>query len=128
MSRFVTTKIIILLLYIPGAAMAQTTPPATPTTEQPRQRPPEQMIENNGLKGNLGVHDPCMIKAGDTYYVFSTGMGIKTSKDMITWTNAGSVFERGAPPLPWWNDDIKDKVSLWAPDIHYADGQYHLYY
>ncbi|WP_295654047.1 arabinan endo-1,5-alpha-L-arabinosidase [uncultured Mucilaginibacter sp.] len=87
-----------------------------------------KIIENNGLKGNLNVHDPCMIKAGDTYYVFYTGLGIKTSKDMVNWTNVGPVFDRSAAPLSWWNNDIKDKVGLWAPDIHYADGQYHLYY
>jgi arabinan endo-1,5-alpha-L-arabinosidase len=86
------------------------------------------IIENNGLKGNLNVHDPVMIKAGDTYYVFSTGMAIKTSKDMVTWTNAGNVFPKDAPPLPWWNNDIPGKVGLWAPDIHYANGKYHVYY
>ena len=87
-----------------------------------------KIIENNGLKGNLGVHDPVMIKAGDTYYVFSTGLAVKTSKDMVNWTNAGPVFDRSAAPLSWWNDDIPGKVGLWAPDIHYADGKYHLYY
>jgi arabinan endo-1,5-alpha-L-arabinosidase len=87
-----------------------------------------KIIENNGLTGNLGVHDPVMIKAGDTYYVFSTGLAIKTSKDKIHWTNAGNVFDKDVPKPTWWNNDIKDKIGLWAPDIHYADGQYHLYY
>jgi hypothetical protein len=34
-------------------------------------QPPQfnKVIENNGLKGNLQVHDPVMIKAGDTYYI-----------------------------------------------------------
>jgi arabinan endo-1,5-alpha-L-arabinosidase len=86
-----------------------------------------KIIENNGLKGNLGVHDPVMIKAGDTYYVFHTGLSMKTSKDMVNWTNIGPVFDKAAP-LSWWNDDIKDKIGLWAPDIHWADGKYHLYY
>ena len=86
-----------------------------------------KIIENNGLRGNLGVHDPCMIKAGDTYYIFSTGMNIKTSKDKINWTNAGTIFPRGFV-LPWWNNDIPGKVGLWAPDVHFANGKYHLYY
>lgn len=86
-----------------------------------------KIIENNGLKGNLGVHDPVMIKAGGTYYVLSTGLSMKTSKDKINWTNAGPVFDKTTKFL-WWNIDIPDKIGLWAPDIHYADGKYHLYY
>jgi arabinan endo-1,5-alpha-L-arabinosidase len=57
----------------------------------------------NPLKGDILVHDPVMIKEGDTYYVFRTGKGvsIKTSKDKITWTRAGSVFK--ADNLPAWH-------------------------
>lgn len=99
---------------------AQTTPPPHGTRE-------EQTIINNGLKGALGVHDPCMAKCGDTYYVFTTGLGSKTSKDMITWTKDPSVFPRDTI-FSWWNNDIPGKVGLWAPDIHYANGKYHLYY
>ncbi|MES2775975.1 MAG: arabinan endo-1,5-alpha-L-arabinosidase [Bacteroidota bacterium] len=93
---------------------------------QPQDR--NRIIENNGLKGNLNAHDPVMIKQGDTYYVFTTGMGIKTSKDRINWTNAGSVFGRDSIKFSWWNNDIKEKIGLWAPDIHYSNGKYHLYY
>lgn len=80
------------------------------------------------LKGDLRVHDPVMIKQGDTYYIFSTGKGIpiKTSKDKITWKNSGTVFTN---PLPWFKNDIPEQDgSLWAPDIHYRDGKFHLYY
>jgi arabinan endo-1,5-alpha-L-arabinosidase len=83
----------------------------------------------NVLKGDLRVHDPVMIKQGDTYYIFSTGKGIpiKTSKDRITWKNSGVVFNN---PLPsWYKTDIPEQDgSLWAPDIHYRDGKFHLYY
>ncbi len=93
-------------------------------------QPPQanRIIENNGLKGNLNVHDPVMIKQGNTYYIFSTGMAIKTSTDRINWTNAGSVFGRDSIKFSWWNNDIPDKIGLWAPDIHYSNGKYHLYY
>ncbi|MFD2161158.1 arabinan endo-1,5-alpha-L-arabinosidase [Paradesertivirga mongoliensis] len=88
----------------------------------------DSIIENNGLKGNLGVHDPVMIKRGDTYYVFGTGISVKTSKDKINWANAPGVFPRN-PGLPWWKNDIPDHNGhIWAPDIHYRDGKYHLYY
>jgi arabinan endo-1,5-alpha-L-arabinosidase len=84
----------------------------------------------NPLKGDIRVHDPVMIRQGDTYYVFHTGLGIavKTSKDRITWRRDSSVFSRANMPA-WFKNDIPDqKGDVWAPDIHYRDGKYHLYY
>jgi arabinan endo-1,5-alpha-L-arabinosidase len=84
----------------------------------------------NPLKGDIRVHDPVMIKQKDTYYVFHTGRGIsvKTSKDKINWTRIGSVFSRNDLPA-WHKSDIPEQDgSLWAPDIHYDNGQYYLYY
>jgi arabinan endo-1,5-alpha-L-arabinosidase len=74
------------------------------------------------------VHDPVMIKEGDTYYVLGTGGGVsvKTSKDRVNWENAGRVF---TTPLDWWKNDIPNqRGDLWAPDIHYRNGKFHLYY
>jgi arabinan endo-1,5-alpha-L-arabinosidase len=84
----------------------------------------------NPLKGDIRVHDPVMIKEGNTYYIFHTGKGIsvKTSKDKLTWTRAGSVFR--TTDLPSWhkNDIPNQDGSLWAPDIYYHNGKYYLYY
>lgn len=93
-------------------------------------QPPQAntIIENNGLRGQLAVHDPVMIKQGDTYYVFSTGMAIRTSQNRINWMNAGSVFGKDSSQFGWWKNDIPEKIGLWAPDIHYSNGTYHLYY
>ncbi len=102
-------------------SLAQTTPPTVPP------RPDLSNISNNGLKGALAAHDPCMVKDGGTYYVFTTGVGSKTSKDMINWVAGPPVFPQGTK-FSWWNDDIPDKVGLWAPDVHYANGKYHMYY
>lgn len=82
------------------------------------------------LKGDLRVHDPVMIKEGDTYYIFHTGKGvsIKTSKDRINWKGAGQVFADEKLPA-WHKEDIPEQDGhLWAPDIHYRNGKYHLYY
>jgi arabinan endo-1,5-alpha-L-arabinosidase len=85
------------------------------------------------LEGDISrVHDPCIIKSNDIYYVFSTGGGpgegvipIHTSKDLIHWTNAGSVFTA----LPdWAKNEIPGARGAWAPDISFYDGKYHLYY
>ena len=82
----------------------------------------------NPLKGDLGVHDPVMIKAGSTYYIFATGNGVsvKTSTDRITWRNAGRAF---ATAPSWHAQQVPGADgSLWAPDISFRDGKYWLYY
>jgi arabinan endo-1,5-alpha-L-arabinosidase len=86
--------------------------------------------QDNPLQGDIKVHDPVMIKQGDTYYVFHTGKGIsiKTSKDRIHWTNAGRVFSADSMPA-WFKSDIPNQDGgLWAPDIHFYKGKYYLYY
>jgi arabinan endo-1,5-alpha-L-arabinosidase len=79
------------------------------------------------------VHDPAVIRDGDTYYVFSTGGGfgrqgiipIRTSKDLLRWELAGAVFER----LPEWAAaEVPRARGAWAPDISRFDGKFHLYY
>ncbi len=80
------------------------------------------------------LRDPSIIHAGNTYYVFSTDMGDTTfsslpilcSKDKITWLACGSVFHGGIPA--WLKQHIPDLGGLWAPDISYFRGLYHLYY
>lgn len=86
--------------------------------------------QDTPLQGDLRVHDPVMIKQGNTYYVYHTGKGIsiKTSKDRIHWVNAGSVFNETNTPA-WWKSDIPNQDgNIWAPDIHYYKGKYYLYY
>lgn len=86
--------------------------------------------QDSRLKGDLRVHDPVMTVDGDYYYIFHTGRGIsvKRSVDGINWERYGSVFSRDELPA-WHREDIPEQNGhLWAPDIHYRDGQFHLYY
>jgi len=84
------------------------------------------------LTGDLAVHDPAIIRQGDTFYVFCTGgprrggiLPIRCSKDLYHWTRCGSVFDR----LPEWaTREIPGARGAWAPDISYYQGKYHLYY
>lgn len=77
----------------------------------------------------IQVHDPVMIKEGDTYHLFTTGFGIGTysSKDLRNWIKGSPVFSK--PPV-WAANTIKGFKggSLWAPDISFHNGQYYLYY
>ena len=50
---------------------------------------------------------------------------IRCSDDLHQWKRCGEVF----PSIPQWIQEMSPKTSeLWAPDISYFDGQYHLYY
>jgi len=85
--------------------------------------------------GPLFVHDPTMAKDHGTYYLFSTGdpagilgngnIQIRTSQNLRDWSYAGTVF---ATKPAWITDALGNIPNLWAPDISYFDGLWHLYY
>ena len=87
----------------------------------------------NQNKSQLGItapmaHDPVIIKCEEKYYLFCTGWGISSfvSDDMKHWKPQGGVFEQ----IPQW---MKERIPgfrghMWAPDIIYHNGEYHLYY
>ena len=94
----------------PGAAYNSAQPPAIVT-----------------LTGSLGTHDPMVIVAGSRYYLFNTGRGVgtKTSTNVTSWTGGGAVF--GSNP-GWIAQQVSGASDLWAPDVSYFGGSYHLYY
>ena len=100
------------VLLIPLLALSQSAP----------SRPPPD------LQGDVRqVHDPTIIKDGDTYYLFSTraGIAVRCSKDLVVWRLCGDVFAH----LPAWAaTDVPGLRGIWAPDISYFNGKYHLYY
>lgn len=77
---------------------------------------------------DIRVHDPVMIEADGTYYLFHTGRGISawSSGDLTSWERLEPVFDEA----PRWAVDMipRFRGSLWAPDISYHDGTYYLYY
>lgn len=85
------------------------------------------------LEGAEGTHDPSIAKEGDTWYVFATITGkdrqgelpVRCSKDLEHWSPCGFVFKQ----IPdWIKKESPDTKELWAPDISYFDGKFHLYY
>jgi arabinan endo-1,5-alpha-L-arabinosidase len=99
-------------------------PAAASTTSQPGVPSPYTFI-----------HDPTMAKEGGTYYVFSTGdpagtigngnIQIRTSHDLKHWQYDGTVF---AQKPAWIISALGSIPNLWAPDISYFGGLWHLYY
>lgn len=79
------------------------------------------------VTGNLGTHDPTVIQAHGQYYLFQTGRGLgaKTSTDLINWRAAPTVFSSNPA---WVAQQVPGATDLWAPDISYFGGRYHLYY
>jgi arabinan endo-1,5-alpha-L-arabinosidase len=85
------------------------------------------------LSGDIaGVHDPSLVKDGDTWYLFSTGWGIpiRRSTDLATWTSVGTVFPHGLPA--WAHRQVpglrSDEISGWAPDVVEVGGRWQLYW
>ncbi|MBP7934662.1 MAG: arabinan endo-1,5-alpha-L-arabinosidase [Phycisphaerae bacterium] len=73
------------------------------------------------------VHDPHIIAAEGIYYIFSTGarIPIRRSRDLVRWERIGTVFNE----TPGWaRDEVPGLRGLWAPDISFFNGRYHLYY
>ncbi|AYF28218.1 arabinan endo-1,5-alpha-L-arabinosidase [Micromonospora tulbaghiae] len=98
------------------------TPTPAPTTPAPAYPQPGR------VSGDVGVHDPTVVKRPDgTYLVAHTGdnVALKTSADRVTFRNAGAVFPGGAP---WTSTYTGGARNLWAPDLSYRNGRYHLYY
>ena len=96
---------------------------------------------NDRLTGDItGVHDPCLIQDNGVFNLFCTGHGPRkdrpggqdrgliqwrTSDDLITWTLREGVINE----LPAWaHEAIPGAEGIWAPDISYFNGRFHLYY
>jgi arabinan endo-1,5-alpha-L-arabinosidase len=102
-----------------------------------------------------GTHDPSIAVDHGVYYVFATGavhpdhgegpppapptgdkparpasaqlpqFPVRCSTDLHAWKRCGAVF----PAIPEWIQQMSPKTEeLWAPDVSYFDGLYHLYY
>lgn len=82
----------------------------------------------NSHAQDIRVHDPVVIKQGDTYYLYNTGkgIGVYSSKDLKNWQKEPPVF----PEKPEWTDSVVPdfKNHIWAPDVSYHNDKYYLYY
>ncbi len=96
--------------------------------------PSSSVFTNYHLTGDTTpVRDPSLIRQGSTYYQFGTDPGapdggslpIRCSNDRVTWTTCGYVLSQ----IPAWIvAKVPGVVGLWAPDISFFSGLYHVYY
>lgn len=88
------------------------------------------------LTGNTApVLDPSIIRSNSTYYAFSTDvagfptsgyLSIRCSTDKLNWSVCGSVFPDALPQ--WLKQSVPNAAGLWAPDVSYFNGEFHVYY
>lgn len=93
---------------------------------------------NNNVKPqfeNVTVHDPSVIKANGTYYVFGSHLASAKSKDLMSWEQISSGVADGNVLIPNVTEELSETLSwaqsdtLWAPDvIQLADGKFYMYY
>ncbi len=125
MSKLLSRRQFVQMGAILGAGL--TLPQVVAGQEVTPEVPPTSPFE---VTGSIGyVHDPVVIRGEDAYYLFYTGNGIpyRKSTNLVDWTRPfpQSVFTNTPD---WIEAAIPNQQVIWAPDISYYNGKYHLYY
>ena len=117
-------RVVFACVAIAGGLLACKPPPIATPVVSATAVPSGKALE---LDGYLTAHDPVIAKDGDRFYVFTTGahIPILCSKDMRQWEFCGRVFKDNPK---WIGDAISGVTDLWAPDISFFNGKWHLYY
>ncbi|KXZ23337.1 endo-alpha-(1-_5)-L-arabinanase [Bacillus nakamurai] len=83
----------------------------------------------------VSVHDPSVIKTGDTYYVFGSHLASDKSKNLMQWQQISSSVNNNNPLIPNVYTELKEifdwaqSDTLWAPDVvKLSDGKFYMYY
>lgn len=101
---------------------------------------------------NQSVHDPSIVKVGDTYYAFGSHIEAAKSKNLMDWESFangyttpdnqlfGDLSENLAESFAWAGEDDSDSkggYAIWAPDVFWnkdymnedgTKGAYLMYY
>jgi hypothetical protein len=87
-------------------------------------KPPAALM----VSGSLGTHDPTVIEEDGVFYTLQTGprLPAKRSTDLRAWQDDGRAL--GASNPAWVGREVPEASDLWAPDLSFFGGQYHVYY
>ncbi len=100
----------------------------TSTGNAPYSAPATGTVQYTGQdSASIGIHDPSILKAGSSYYLFSTHGALHAHSSTDRTTFSDDSF--GLASLPTWtNAYTASSGDLWAPDASAHNGQYWLYY
>jgi arabinan endo-1,5-alpha-L-arabinosidase len=84
---------------------------------------------------DVSVHDPSVIRVGDTFYVFGSHLAVAKTADFVRWERVADGVSKANPLF----DDVvtelaevfewTGEVDLWAADvIQLGDGRFYMYY
>ena len=91
-------------------------------------------LASNALTGAIDfIHDPAIARQGDTTYLWSTDASatqggvipVRCTTDQVAISDCGFVFK--AMP-PWVSTVVPLATTVWAPDVSWFGGRWHLYY
>lgn len=116
----------------PAPAPAPTPAPAPAPTPAPAPAPSQAPVSFT----NAAVHDPSVIRADGSFYVFGSHLAAAKTSDLMNWTKIADVVNDSNPlfgnkvttelaeTLAW-----AQTTTLWAPDVtRLADGKFYMYY
>lgn len=81
------------------------------------------------------VHDPSIIKAGESYYIFGSHLAAARSEDLMNWKMIASGVKKNNKIIPDAMNEMPEAfkwaktTTFWAPDvIQLEDGKFYMYY
>ena len=81
------------------------------------------------------VHDPSVVRDGESFYVFGSHLASAKTKDLMTWTQISTSPAAGNPLVPNAAIEFQEVLTwaqtntFWAPEvIRLGDGKYYMYY
>ncbi len=85
--------------------------------------------------GEVSVHDPSVVKDGETYYIFGSHLASAKSDDLMHWEQVSTQVSDDNPLIPNVYEELAEAFewaetdTLWAADvIQLEDGNYYMYY
>lgn len=102
-------------------------------------------IKEGTVQAGVSVHDPSVLEADGTYYIYGSHMSAAKSTDLRTWTSVaegrssgnpvyGKIYdsEDGALAYTGGYESVipAETTSIWAPDVKYSEkrGLYYMYF
>jgi arabinan endo-1,5-alpha-L-arabinosidase len=110
------------------APVTQTPAPGTPTTPTPP-------VQAALTFANVSVHDPSVVRTGDSYYIFGSHLAAGKTTDLMNWTRIADGVTASNPLFADVTKQLAETFAwsqvtdLWAPDvIQLGDGKFYMYY